>query len=210
MLRVLPILFAAGTLMAQSPQDAGWRDILPGPSLNGWTRIAIPPDKPVDAKNQWSVQNGVLVCDGAGGHEWLRWDRELGDFVLQAEWRFTKLEGEPRYNSGIFVRNSADGKLWHQAQTGLAGGWLFGVTLVNGQPGRLNLRPQMKENRVKPAGEWNLYEIRCEGKRISLAVNGAVVSEFTECELPRGYIGFEAEGYRIEFRNVRVKELRAR
>ncbi len=210
MLRIIVVLFAAGALLAQSPRDAGWRDILPDASFKGWTRISIPPGKPVDAKTQWSIQDGVLICDGTGSHEWLRWDRELGDFVLQAEWRFTKLEGEPRYNSGIFVRNDAEGKLWHQAQTGLEGGWLFGTTLVNGSPGRLNLRPQMKENRVKPAGEWNSYEIRCEGRRVSLAVNGAVVSEFTECEIPRGYIGFEAEGYRIEFRNVRVKELTAR
>jgi hypothetical protein len=34
-----------------------------------------------------------------------------------------------------------------------------------------------------------------------------VMSEFHECNTPRGYIGLEAEGYRIEFRNLRVREL---
>ena len=130
--------------------------------------------------------------------------REERDFLLHVEWRFTKLDNETRYNSGVFVRNSLDGKIWHQAQAGLAGGWLFGVTPVNGAPQRINLRPEMKENRVKPAGEWNVYDIRCQGKTISLTVNGAVTSEFTACEVPKGYIGLEAEGYRIEFRNLKL------
>ena len=129
------------------------------------------------------------------------------DFILRADWRFTKLEGEPRYNSGIMVRNDAMGNIWHQAQTGQAGGFLFGMTPVEGKPQRINLRDKMKENRVKPVGEWNTYEITCRGRTISLAVNGETVSEFTECEVPKGYVGLEAEGFRIEFRNIRVKPL---
>jgi len=34
-----------------------------------------------------------------------------------------------------------------------------------------------------------------------------VTSEFSGCEVPRGHIGLEAEGYRIEFRNIKVKRL---
>jgi hypothetical protein len=45
------------------------------------------------------------------------------------------------------------------------------------------------------------------GKVASLWVNGAVTNEITGLEVPRGYFGLEAEGYRIEFRNVRLKVL---
>ncbi|MBE3135643.1 MAG: DUF1080 domain-containing protein, partial [Acidobacteria bacterium] len=76
---------------------------------------------------------------------------------------------------------------------------------VSGKPQRVNLREKMTENRVKPAGEWNVYEIRAAGKSLTLWVNGAVVNEYTECEVPRGFVGLEAEGYRIEFRNLRLK-----
>ena len=113
------------------------------------------------------------------------------------------------YNSGIYVRTSADGAIWHQAQTGPAGGFLFGNTLVNGVAKRVNLRQAMSENRVKPAGEWNTYEVRAVGRRLSLWVNGAVTSEFAECEVARGHVGLEAEGYRIEFRNLKVKPVGA-
>ena len=38
-------------------------------------------------------------------------------------------------------------------------------------------------------------------------MNGKVVSEYTQTEIPEGYVALEAEGYRIEFRNIRVKPL---
>jgi hypothetical protein len=94
-----------------------------------------------------------------------------------------------------------------RAQGTLAGGFLFGATLVNGAVQRFDLRQTMKENRAKPAGEWNTYELRAVGKQISLWVNGAAVSESTECEVPRGHLGLEAEGYRVEYRNVLTKPI---
>lgn len=199
------LLFVA----AASAQTGGWMDLFPDAQFTRWTRVPIPPTAKLDEATQWKIDpaNRVLICEGKGGHEMLRYNQEFGDFILRADWRFTKLEGEPRYNSGIMVRNDAMGNIWHQAQTGQAGGYLFGTTLVAGKPQRINLRDRMKENRVKPVGEWNTYEITCRGRTISLAVNGETVSEFTECEVPKGYVGLEAEGFRVEFRNIRVKPL---
>jgi hypothetical protein len=185
-------------------------DILPNESLQGWTHIPIPAISGVNPKAQWRVDAAqqALICTGEGGHEWLRYDREVGDFELQADWRFTpRTSGETRYNSGIGVRLSRYGEIWHQAQTGLTGGYIFGETVTDGLFRRFNLMKEMKENRVKPAGEWNHYDVRAQGDRITLAVNGAVVNELTGVGLRRGYIGFEAEGYEITFRNLRLKSL---
>jgi hypothetical protein len=189
---------------------ADFADILPEESLHGWTRIPIPPVDGLKPKLQWRVDSAqhVLICSGDGGHEWLRYDKELGDFILQVDWRFTPRTSEPtKYNSGIGVRLSKYGELWTQAQTGLAGGYLFGDNLVDGAIKRFNLSKEMKENRVKPAGEWNHYEVRAEGDRITLAVNGMVVNEISGIALKRGYVGLEAEGYEVTFRNVKVKTL---
>jgi hypothetical protein len=192
----------------------GWKDLLAdaGPELRGWTRGPIPPGstpKATGTGSQWSIdpKSGVLVCRGDGGHEWLRWDTEVADAIFHVEWRFTPVPGKKGYNSGIYARNSADATIWHQAQTGDAsGGFLFGDTPVDGKLKRVNLSRELKEKRVKPAGEWNTFEITCKGKEISLWVNGAVTSVFNGCEVPRGYVGLEAEGWRIEFRNVKLKE----
>ena len=196
----------AGVACAQD----GWKDIFPDANFSEWTRISIPPGKPVSEPSQWKIDKtaGTLLCEGNGGHEMLRYNTEFSDFVLHVEWKYTKVADEnARYNSGVFVRNDTDGTIWHQAQAGQAGAYLFGNTPVKGQPQRVNLRQQMIENRVKPAGEWNTFDITCKGKNISLAVNGKVVSEYQECEVPKGYVALEAEGFRIEFRNIRVKTL---
>ena len=74
-----------------------------------------------------------------------------------------------KYNSGIGIRLSPAGELWTQAQTGPTGGFLFGVNLVDGAFSRFNLMKDMKENRIKPAGEWNHYEIRVQGDKIALS-----------------------------------------
>jgi hypothetical protein len=210
--RHLVALAAAGAALAAivTAGTAEGVDILPNPSLQGWTRIPIPPVAGVNPKLQWRVDTAeqALICAGDGGHEWLRYDRELADFEFQVDWRFTpKAPGETRYNSGIGVRLSRYGEIWHQAQTGLTGGYLFGSTISDGLVHSFNLMKEMKENRVKPAGEWNHYEIRAQGDRIALAVNGAMVNELTGVGLRRGYIGLEAEGYEITFRNLRVRVL---
>ncbi len=209
----------AASAWAQAPSaletDArGWIDLLADKSLHGWTRVPVPPSAALGEVSQWKVDpaSGSLICDGdKTGHEMLRYDREFADFILHVEFRFTRREGDAKYNSGVYVRNSADGSIWHQAQVGSSsGGFVFGNTLVKGVAQRINLRDQMKENRVRPAGEWNTFEIRAEGPKISLWVNGGVTSEYDQCEVARGYVALEAEGFRIDFRNVKLKELQAR
>ncbi len=210
-----PAQMAQETPSALQADPKGWVDLLADASLKTWTRVPmgpvgqLPAGKP-DDPSPWKMDSSgrTLICEGdKAGHEMLRYTTEFGDFTLHAEWRFTKLEGDRPYNSGVFVKAAADGSTWFQAQTGPGGGYLFGATpAVNGKPGRVNLRDQMIENRVKPAGEWNAYEIRATGKTLTLWVNGAIVNEYKECAVPRGYVGLEAEGYRIEFRNLEIRE----
>lgn len=206
---------AAETPAALESSPGGWTDLLAdaGVDLKGWSRGPIPPAGKLKAAtpSQWSLDpgTGYLVCRGDGGHEWLRWDKELGDAVFHVEWKFTPVSGKKGYNSGIYARNSDDAKVWHQAQTGDAsGGFLFGETPAGGGGRtRFNLSKSVKDKRVHPAGEWNTFEITCKGKEMSLWVNGAVTCVFDDCGAPRGFVGLESEGYRIEFRSVKVKEI---
>jgi len=190
----------------------GWTDLLAktDSKLTGWMRAPLPAWGKLNDQTQWSLDSatGHLVCHGDRGHEWLRWDKELGDCIFHVEWRFTVVPGKKGYNSGVYARNSADAAIYHQAQTGDAsGGYLFGNTLEHGIAKRFNLSKQQPKSRVKPAGEWNVFEITCQGKEMSLWVNGAIANRWTDCEVTKGYVGLEAEGFRIEFRNVKVKPL---
>ena len=206
---------AVQTKSALESDPAGWVNLLADKSLKDWTRGGLPGVGQLRAGNvadpsPWSLDASgrVLICEGDKvGREWLRYNPELTDFIIHAEFRYPPVEGDARYNSGIFFRASADASVWHQAQATLAGGFLLGNTRVKGEAQRLNMQKQMTENRVKPAGEWNVFEIRAAGRQITLWVNGAVVNEWADCDVPSGHVGLEAEGYRIEFRNVHLKRL---
>ncbi len=197
---------------SQLESDPGsWTDIMPPADLKGWSRVPVPPGAPL-GRQQWHLDESgkVLVCDGDGGHDMLLCDREFGDAVFHAEFRYTKIEGKSGYNSGVYVRNNKDGSLWHQAQIGdRTGGYLFGETPgADGKKKFFTTAGEVKDGRVKPAGEWNTIEITAHENVLTLWVNGAVTCEVKDCGNRRGLVGVEGEGFRIEFRNLKVKVLR--
>jgi len=211
-------LTAASTLAGAEPTPSlwdadrsGWTDLMPSADLKGWSRVPVPPGGQL-GRAQWHMEEAgkILVCDGDGGHDMLLCNQEFGDAVFHLECRYTKVEGKTGYNSGAYVRNSKDGAIWHQAQFGDAkDGYLFGETLLaDGKKKFFNTNKTVTDGRVKPAGEWNTLEITARGKELTLWVNGAVTCQFPDCGNPRGLVGLEGEGYRIEFRNLKVKELR--
>ena len=205
---------AADSVLTKSALEIdpqGWEDILPSADLQGWYRVPVPPGGRL-GRAQWHVDadRKVLVCDGDGGHDMLLTAKEYGDAIFHLEFCCTKVEGKTGYNSGAYVRNSKDGAIWHQAQLGAAkDGYLFGVSpTAEGKTKFFTLKKELKDMSVKPAGEWNTLEITARGKTLTPWVNGAVTCQFDNCGQPQGHVGVEGEGYRIEFRNLKVKELR--
>jgi hypothetical protein len=70
------------------------------------------------------------------------------------------------------------------------------------------------KNMAKPAGEWNRYIITCKGNQLKVELNG---EQIIDLELdksaikdrpPEGYIGFQDEAKPVQYRNVRIKELK--
>jgi hypothetical protein len=207
------VVAVLGPAMCRADED-GWIDFFPGKNLAGWKRVAIAPDTKLNAKNAWSVdaRNKLLLCDGVGVKEMLLYDKELGDGVFHVEWRFRKVEGDPIYNSGIYVRTAGDGLTWHQVQVAHTKkppfmGDLFGV-LDRTQPETKTLAAGKGPELVKGPGAWNTYEITCKGKQISVAINGSASLVWNECPMPRGYLGMQAEFFFIEFKNLKFKELK--
>ncbi len=208
---LIPLLhataFAEPTPSAWEAEAKGWSDIQPTADLKGWTRLAIPATNTL-GRAQWHLDttNQLLVCDGDGGHDMLRYDQPITNGIFHVECRFIPLPGKKNYyNSGIFIRNSADGVIWHQCQVMSDGGYLFGNTPVNGENKRF--LAQVDSRCFKKAGEWNTVELTAKGKTLSVWCNGAVVCELPDCEVPAGYVALESEGYAIEFRNLKLKTL---
>jgi hypothetical protein len=162
----------------------------------------------------------MLICTGAPIGE-LRTQKMYQNFVMELEWRHMV----PRGNAGIFVWAddiTSRGVPFHRGvevqvlendygnSTGhTTHGDIFPIhgatmTPVNGRGGS---RAFPTENRSKPSPEWNHYRIECRDGKISLAVNGKVVTRGTDCVPRKGYICLESEGGVVHYRNVRIKEL---
>jgi hypothetical protein len=193
-------------------QDGEWQDLFPGKELAGWKRVPLAPDVKLNQKDAWSIdaKNKVLLCDGVGVKEMLLYDKEIGDGVFHVEWRFRKVEGDPIYNSGIYVRSKNDGLTWHQVQIAHNPkppfmGDIFRIPDVK-KPTPEVVGKGDGAKHVKAPGEWNTYDITCKGKTISVALNGTTTCTWNDCPIPRGYIGLQAEFFFIEFKNLRFKE----
>jgi 3-keto-disaccharide hydrolase len=203
---------AEDTKSALERDPKGWVDLMPGKDLRGWKRVPIAPDTRLSTKNPWSVAGGLLHCDGVDVKEMLLHDKTSGDGVFHVEWRFRKVEGKKDYNSGVYVRTSGDGKLWHQVQVAHLDkppllGDLFGDSLIKGKPERVLVRGDGPKH-ANPPGEWNTYEVTAKGKTISVWINGATTLTWNECPLPKGHVGMQAEFFFIEFRNLKFKPLK--
>lgn len=185
-------------VLSPAEQAEGFVSLFNGQDLSGWNIEGT--------KEAWSVQNGLITCDGRGSG-WLRSDWEYEDFILRLEWRIS-----PGGNSGVFFRCARGGAPWttgHEVQILDDAGKvdLHGSGSLYG-----NVKPSA--NPTKGAGEWNAYEIRCQGKHITVIVNGTLVVEVNQEEVPalkekplRGYIGLQNHGSKVEFRNLRIKEI---
>ena len=191
-------------------EEEGFTSVFNGEDLSGWT----------GAVDGYAVENGELVClkDGGGN---LYIDREYSDFVLRFEFKL-----EPGGNNGLGIR-AERGKdaAYHGMEIQI---------LDDGAEEYAELEPYQYHGSIygvvaaergyqKPVGEWNEEEVRAQGSRITVKLNGVVIVDADIKEAsqsgtidgrehpgllnPSGYIGFLGHGHRVAFRNIRIKTL---
>ena len=176
----------------------------------------------------WHVQNGkleawkangeMISCVAPGGG-WLTSDKEYGDFVLRLEWKIG-----PGGNSGVGIRYPGTGDPAHAG--------MEIQILDDSDPRYKNLKPAQycggiyyqaapTARAAKAPGEWNRYNIRCQGSVIRIRLNGMEIQNVDVAtkttaegnykplaERPRrGYIGLQSHGDQVDFRNIEIREL---
>ncbi|HLS36798.1 MAG TPA: DUF1080 domain-containing protein [Sphingobacterium bovisgrunnientis] len=146
---------------------------------------------------------------------------EYSDFVYRFEFKLT-----PGANNGVGIRTPIEGDaayLGHEIQI-----------LDDNADVYKNLAPYQyhgsvygiiaaKRGALKPLGEWNEQEIRVQGSKIKVTLNGKVIVDGDIKEATKngaadkkdhpglkrttGHIGFLGHGTEVFFRNIRVKSL---
>ena len=203
-------LFLAVTSFAQKKQS-----LFNGKDLKGWTVFVgdatISPDK------FFYVKDGVIETVGVPVG-YLRTKKEYSNYRLHVEWRYP----EKPVNSGIMLHTSGPDKIWvthYQANLKHLSVGDFVVHVV-GEKATISGKeyvstekdkpavPKLNPSNEKPDGEWNSYDIVCTGNTIEIKVNGLLQNSATNCSLTKGAIALQAEGCKIQFRNLWVEKIK--
>lgn len=216
----------AQNTLTEQEREEGWELLFDGTSTEGWRSYngeSFP-------EKGWEVRDGMLTVLSEGGGGDIITTEQYGDFVLKLEWKVQKAG-----NSGIFYRameqptqpiywsapemQVLDNEHHPDATAGESG---------NHQAGSLyDLIPAEPQN-ANPHGEWNSVKIVAHGPHIEHWQNGEKVLEYElwspewyemirdskfEChpefgDARTGYIGLQDHGDTVNFRNIKIKELK--
>ncbi len=192
LLVLLVSLFVPGLARAADVAE-GFVSMFNGKDFSGW-RFGEETPTPATLPANWKVEDGVIKLSG-GGSPHLASMKDYGDFEMTFEWRSAKPGG---YNSGFYIRsNRKVGNNQINLAKGNEGNFIGGK-VTGAKP-----VPDLQ----KPATEWNTWRVRAVGDKVSFWCNGKLAWEATGLTPARGYIGLQAEGAAMEYRNFQIKEL---
>ena len=198
--------------------EEGFTSLFNGKDLTGW--VYGKTQKGLNKSGEgYRVENGLIYCTlNDGGN--LYTEKEYSDFVLRFEFKLTE-----NANNGIGIRAPLTGDSAYQ-------GMEIQVLDDSGPAYKGKLRPAQYHGSIydvfpaktgfqKPLGEWDGEEITAQGRHITVKLNDTVIvdANLDDVKDPAvlkkhpglanksGHIGFLGHGARVEFRNLRIKEL---
>ena len=211
--------------LAEMPEGKGFVSLFNGKDLNGWKGLVENPIKraQMDAKTlaaaqekadgqmrkDWAVQNGEIVFVG-NGFDNLTTVKKYGDIEMLIDWKIFD-NGKKDGDAGIYLRGTPQVQMWDTsrvkdgAQVGSGG-------LYNNQ---IN---QSKPLKVadNPLGEWNNFRILMKGDRVTVYLNGELVTDNvilenywdrTQAIFAEEQLELQAHGSPVAYRNIYVREI---
>jgi hypothetical protein len=147
----------------------------------------------------------VIICRGEP-YGYIRTRRRFRNFEMGWEWKFPK---DANGNSGVLLFTNGEDRLWptsiqvdlHQAAAGST--FPSGGAKVDQE---LRDIPMLS----KPVNEWNRCVVHCMNGRVNVVLNGEKVGTVTGCHPWEGAIALQSQGAEIHFRNIWVRELKAK
>ncbi len=203
-------LLAAGCALPLGAAEGGKSiSLFDGKSFAGWEG---------DTNKTWRIQDGAIMAGSLETkfprNEFLCTTRPFTNFVLRLKVRLRGTEGF--VNGGVQVRserikNPPNEMSGYQADIG-AGWW--GALYDESRRNKVLAKPEatVVEKALKVDG-WNDYEVRCEGRRVRLALNGTPTVDYREEDtalVQSGRIGLQIHGNgitEIAYKDIVIEEL---
>ena len=211
---LFPAVVCSAAKGSEAQPEEGFVPLISGDSLEGWQ----------GALDGYELKDGVLASKEESGG-FLCTKQEYADFIFRFEFRLS-----PGGNNGIAIRAPLDG-LGSTSRTGMEiqvlddtaekyktlNPWQYHGSVYGLVPA--------KRGHLRPLGEWNSEEILCQGRHIRVTLNDTVIVDANLAELDQlgdkgidgydhpgryrtsGHLGFMGHRSRVEFRNLRLKEL---
>ena len=218
---------AATAMGTPQGRDQGFTALFNGKDFTGWVYGRRANGAENKTGKGYQIENGVLFSTKEDGGN-LYTVKEYADFVLRFDFKLT-----PNANNGIGIRAPLQGDA---AYAGIEIQVLddSGSEYTSLRPaqyhGSVYNMVAAKRGFQKPVGEWNSEEITAKGRQITVTLNGttivdanlddikdeAVLAKQRDLTKPegsrgiantRGHIGLLGHGTRVEFRNIRIREL---
>lgn len=212
---ILGIMLVVGSYSCKESETVR---LFNGNDLDNW--IMYIADSAADPGDVFYVEDGLLNVKGIP-NGYIRTKESYSDYLLHVEWRWVE---EPK-NSGVLLHIQGEDRLWPlcieaQLMHGNAGDLVLisegsGITvndtthLIGEGEGQFETISKFRESSEKPAGKWNVYEIKCSGDLIELKVNGILQNRGHDATLRKGKIGIQSEGGPMEFRNIFLEKIPA-
>lgn len=211
--------------IADMKPGEGFVSLFNGTDLTGWKGLVADPIKraAMDAKKlaaeqqkadaeanvDWKPVNGELLFEGKGFQN-LCTVKKYGDFEMYVDWKIIddhKGEGD----AGIYLRGSPQVQIWDTSRRNV-GAQVGSGGLYNNQ---VNESKPLKvaDNKL---GEWNTFHIIMKGDRVTVYLNGQLVTDniilenYWDRKLPifaEEQIELQAHGSPVAYRDIYVKEL---
>ncbi len=209
------ILTAALLLIVLAGFAQKKQSLFNGKDLKGWTIYVK--DNAVSPEKFFYVKDGVIETIGVPTG-YLRTKKEYSNYHLHVEWRYP----EKPINSGVFVHINGPDQIWPllyecQLKDRNAGDFIVNATgekatvrdTIYTRTGKvIPIVAKMHPSNEKKAGEWNSFDITCKGSTVEVTVNGLLQNRAVDCSMTKGSIGLQAEGSKIQFRNIWIEKIK--
>jgi hypothetical protein len=208
--------------VAFAAEEAGWKNLIQGQTLDGWTQKG--------GQAKYRVENGEIVGASVPNtpNSFLCTTRDYTNFILELEFKVAA-----EFNSGVQIRSHAYDHptevKWKGQTLQVPAGRVHGIQVEIDPTARAWSGGLYEEGRRKwfntlsnnvsarqafKAGAWNHFRIEANGDSYQTAINGVPADRLKDSMDASGFIALQVHGVgkrmndlQVRFRNIRIKAL---